>query len=124
MIRRPPRSTLFPYTTLFRSGAMNETTANPEASSPTATHSEASSLSRPQSLYRPLHDRMLAGVAAGVARYLGVDATIVRIAFAVLVVTGGIGVPLYLAGWLLIPEEGCEQSIASELIQSLQTRSH
>src|SRR5690349_23752009 len=24
MIRRPPRSTLFPYTTLFRSGRMNE----------------------------------------------------------------------------------------------------
>src|SRR5256885_8889367 len=30
MIRRPPRSTLFPYTTLFRS------TAKPEESSPTA----------------------------------------------------------------------------------------
>ena len=24
MIRRPPRSTLFPYTTLFRSDALNE----------------------------------------------------------------------------------------------------
>jgi phage shock protein PspC (stress-responsive transcriptional regulator) len=105
-------------------GAMNETTANPEASSPTTTSPEASSLTRPQPLCRPIQDRMLAGVAAGIARYLGVDATIVRIAFAVLVVTGGIGLPIYLAGWLLIPEEGSEQSIASELIQSLQTRSH
>ena len=105
-------------------GAMNETTVNPEASSPTPTSPEASSLSRPQPLCRPIQDRMLAGVAAGIARYLGVDATIVRIAFAVLVVTGGIGLPIYLAGWLLIPEEGSEQSIASELIQSLQTRSH
>ena len=104
--------------------AMNETTANPEASSPTTTSPEASSLTRPQPLCRPIQDRMLAGVAAGIARYLGVDATIVRIVFAVLVVTGGIGVPIYLAGWLLIPEEGSEQSIASELIQSLQTRSH
>jgi phage shock protein C len=103
---------------------MNETTASPEASSPTTASPEASSLTRPQPLCRPIQDRMLAGVAAGIARYLGVDATIIRIAFAVLVVTGGIGVPLYLAGWLLIPEEGCEQSIASELIQSLQTRSH
>jgi len=36
---------------------------------------------------------------------------------------GGAGVPLYLAGWLLIPEEGAEQSLASELIQSLSARS-
>src|SRR5256885_3890322 len=32
MIRRPPRSTLFPYTTLFRSG--NGTTANPSTGPP------------------------------------------------------------------------------------------
>ena len=61
---------------------------------------------------------MLAGVAAGIARYLDVDVTIVRIVFAVLAVMGGAGVPLYLAGWLLIPEEGAEQSIASDFIDS------
>jgi phage shock protein PspC (stress-responsive transcriptional regulator) len=66
---------------------------------------------------------MLAGVAAGVARYFDVDVTIVRIVFAVLAVVGGIGVPLYLAGWLLIPDEDAEQSIASSFIQSLQARS-
>jgi phage shock protein PspC (stress-responsive transcriptional regulator) len=65
---------------------------------------------------------MLAGVAAGVADYLGVDVTIVRIVFAVLTIMGGAGVPIYLAGWLLIPEEGAEQSLASELIQSLSNR--
>ena len=67
---------------------------------------------------------MLAGVAAGVARYLGVDVTVVRIVLAVLAVVGGAGVPVYIAGWLLIPEEGAEQSLASEFIQSLQARSH
>jgi phage shock protein PspC (stress-responsive transcriptional regulator) len=66
---------------------------------------------------------MLAGVAAGVADYLGVDVTIVRIVLAVLTVMGGAGVPLYLAGWLLIPDEGAEQSLASELIQSVSARS-
>jgi phage shock protein PspC (stress-responsive transcriptional regulator) len=65
---------------------------------------------------------MVAGVAAGLARYLGVDATIVRIAFAVLTVFSGAGIPLYLAGLLLIPEEGSDQSIASSLIASLQAR--
>jgi phage shock protein C len=47
----------------------------------------------------------------------------VRIILAVLTVVGvGVGVPLYLAGWLLIPEEGAPQSIASDLIQSLSSR--
>jgi phage shock protein PspC (stress-responsive transcriptional regulator) len=43
--------------------------------------------------------------------------------FAVLTVIGGAGIPVYVAGWLLLPEEGAEQSIASEFIGSLQGRS-
>ena len=73
-------------------------------------------------LRRPFQDRMLAGVAAGVGRYLGVDPTIIRIAFAVLTVVGGAGIPLYLAGLLLIPDEGSNQSIASSIIESFQSR--
>jgi len=74
-------------------------------------------------LRRPFQDRMVAGVAASLARYFGVDVTIVRIAFAVLTVIGGAGIPLYLAGLLLIPDEGSDQSIASSIIESLQNRS-
>jgi len=74
-------------------------------------------------LRRPIHDRMLAGVATGLADQLGVDPTIVRIAMVVLVFIGGAGIPLYLAGWLLIPEEGSDQSLASELVQSVSARS-
>jgi phage shock protein PspC (stress-responsive transcriptional regulator) len=73
-------------------------------------------------LRRPFQDRMVAGVAAGIARHFGVDVTIVRIAFAVLTVIGGAGIPLYLAGLLLIPDEGSNQSIASSIIESLQNR--
>ena len=73
-------------------------------------------------LERPVHGRMAAGVAAGAARTLGVDPTVIRIIFAVLVFVGGFGIPLYLAGWLLIPEEGRQQSLASDLIQSFQSR--
>ena len=78
---------------------------------------------RPQTLSRPVDDRMLGGVASGIARYLRVDVTVVRIVFAVLAIMGGAGIPLYLAGWLLIPEEGAHQSIASDLIDSLSSRS-
>ena len=74
-------------------------------------------------LHRPLDGRMVFGVCAGIARYLNVDVNVIRILFAVLTVVGGAGIPVYVAGWLLLPEEGAEQSIASEFIGSLQGRS-
>jgi phage shock protein PspC (stress-responsive transcriptional regulator) len=78
---------------------------------------------RAQPLRRPVGDRMIAGVASGIANYLGADVTVIRIILAVLAFVGGAGVPIYLACWLLIPEEGSDQSIASSFIQSRQTRS-
>lgn len=57
-------------------------------------------------LVRPTEGRMLFGVCAGVANYLKVDVTLVRLALVVLaLVTFGVAVVAYLAGWLLIPEE-------------------
>lgn len=57
-------------------------------------------------LRRSTADRMLAGVCGGWARLLGVDATILRILFAAATILG-IGTPilLYLACWMLMPEE-------------------
>lgn len=69
-----------------------------------------------QRLHRVGRGRMLAGVAAGLAGYFDVDPTIVRIAFVALACLGGLAVPLYLAGWLLIPDEDSDVSVAEELI--------
>jgi phage shock protein PspC (stress-responsive transcriptional regulator) len=110
---------------------MNTNTANPEAPTTAPTTGQSDRRTEPPfgfgaerpALRRPFADRMLAGVAAGLARYFGVDVMLVRIAFVVLTVIGGAGIPLYLAGLLLIPEEGSDQSIASSLIDSLQSRS-
>jgi phage shock protein C len=84
---------------------------------------DSSTQTRQQQLRRSTHDRMLAGVAGGIAQYLGVDVTAVRIVLAVLAIVGGAGVPIYLAGWLLIPEEGADKSILGEFIESRQSRS-
>ncbi len=73
-------------------------------------------------LRRPFSGRMITGVAAGVADYFDIDVTLVRIAFVALVVIGGAGIPLYLAGLLLIPDEGSDQSIAGSILKSLQAR--
>jgi phage shock protein PspC (stress-responsive transcriptional regulator) len=94
---------------------MNATTENTQ---PTTTYDRPA---RPE-LRRSTEDRMLAGVAGGLARYLDVDATLVRIAFVVLTVVGGAGVPLYLASWLLIPEDGADQSIAASFLDSRRNR--
>ena len=93
---------------------MNTSTVNPEPSIDNADRA---------ALRRPYAGRMVAGVAEGLARYLGLDTTLVRIAFVVLTVVGGAGIPLYLAGLLLIPGEGSGQSIAGTLIESVQARS-
>ena len=49
---------------------------------------------------------MIAGVAGGVAKYSDIDPVIVRIVAVVLIFFGGAGLLLYLAGVLLMPNEG------------------
>ncbi len=45
-------------------------------------------------------DRVVAGVCGGLAKRLGVDATLVRLAFALLALAGGAGILLYFALWV------------------------
>src|SRR2546430_13295786 len=52
MIRRPPRSTLFPYTTLFRSGSRFTTRVAPRARSPAARKATTSACGPPNSAWR------------------------------------------------------------------------
>ncbi|MDD4255692.1 MAG: PspC domain-containing protein [Methanofollis sp.] len=58
-------------------------------------------------LVRPKNDRMIAGVCSGIARYLGVDPAIVRIAWVILSLFGYIvfGVLAYILAVIIIPEE-------------------
>jgi signal transduction histidine kinase/phage shock protein PspC (stress-responsive transcriptional regulator) len=49
-------------------------------------------------------DRVIAGVCSGLATYLGIDTVIVRVAFLVLTITTGLGLPAYIAAWVLMPE--------------------
>ena len=98
---------------------MNTNTVNPEAR--LRTDLPFGTGSRRTALRRPVQDSVVAGVAAGLARYLGVDVMIIRLAFVVLTISGGAGIPLYLGGLLLIPEEGSEVSIAGSLIDSLRS---
>ena len=52
----------------------------------------------------------------GSPAFFGLDVTHVRIAFVVLSVLGGAGLPLYLAAWALIPDKGSEVAIADGIL--------
>jgi phage shock protein C len=72
-------------------------------------------------LERRTEGRWLAGVCAGLADYLGVDATLIRVIFAVLTVFGGFGALAYVLAWALMPEEGESASIAEKIINKNST---
>lgn len=60
-------------------------------------------------LHRSSTDRMISGVCAGWADYLGVDVTILRIGMvAATVFTGGAAALVYAACWLVTPEDTAE----------------
>jgi signal transduction histidine kinase len=62
-------------------------------------------------------DGALAGVAAGIARGLGVDATLVRLTFAFLAFAGGAGVVGYAGAWLVLaPEHGPQPSSRRRIV--------
>ena len=56
-------------------------------------------------LYRSRDDRILFGVAGGVAEWLDLDPSLVRIVWALLVFAGGVGFLLYVVMAFVIPEE-------------------
>ena len=56
-------------------------------------------------LYRSRSDRMLFGVAGGMADWLDVDPSLVRIVWALLILAGGVGLVLYIVAAIVIPEE-------------------
>jgi len=56
-------------------------------------------------LTRSTHDRIIAGLAAGIAARFGIPTVFVRAGFITLTLAGGFGIICYLAGWLTVPDE-------------------
>ncbi len=56
-------------------------------------------------LYRNPRDKRIAGVCSGIAEYLNVDVTVVRILFLIALLCFGTGLGIYLIVWLLAPEK-------------------
>lgn len=54
-------------------------------------------------------DKKIGGVCGGFAKYFGVDATLIRLAWIMLALLGGWGLIGYLIAWLIIPAEKPEE---------------
>ena len=55
-------------------------------------------------LYRNTNNKMIAGVCSGIAEYLNIDPTVVRLIWALVGLTGA-GIVAYLIAALIIPEK-------------------
>lgn len=72
----------------------------------TRTGGYAPPVSEPASarrLYRNPNDKMLGGVCSGLANYFDVDPVILRLAFAIMFFTAGVGLLAYILCWIIIP---------------------
>ncbi len=67
-------------------------------------------------LARSVDRRIIAGVASGLAQAWGWKPWVVRALFAVTTLLAGLGLVLYLLGWLLMPLEGSARSVASRIV--------
>lgn len=56
-------------------------------------------------LYKSTTDRKLCGVCAGIANYLNIDPTVVRLLWALITFLGGAGMIAYIVCALVIPDE-------------------
>ena len=59
-------------------------------------------------LYRSTTDKMLGGVAGGLAEYFDIDSTLIRVLFIVIVFLGGGGIIAYIILWIVVPQKPYE----------------
>ncbi|WP_166355405.1 PspC domain-containing protein [Phytoactinopolyspora limicola] len=100
---------------------MTETPPSTSASGPT-TASSPGMTDELRMLRRSRSNRVIAGVLGGLGQRLGIDPILLRVALAVLVVFGGVGVLLYAIAWLLMPAEDDSASVLDQAIGRREVR--
>jgi phage shock protein PspC (stress-responsive transcriptional regulator) len=73
-------------------------------------------------LTRTRDGRWFGGVCAGLGRYFELSPTVYRLAFAALAFAGGTGILLYLAAWLVMPDEDADASLAEQALRDHRDR--
>jgi phage shock protein PspC (stress-responsive transcriptional regulator) len=74
-------------------------------------------------LYRDSNDKIIGGVCSGIANYLNVDPSIVRILFAIITFGGfGLGMLLYIILWIVLPPRDIEGFTGKRLYRNPDDR--
>lgn len=56
-------------------------------------------------LYRSRDEKIIGGVAGGLAEYLQLDVTLIRVVWVLVTLLGGSGLLAYLIMWIIVPQE-------------------
>jgi len=73
-------------------------------------------------LYRDEEDKILGGVASGLANYLGIDPAVMRILFAISAFVGGFGFLVYIILWIALPSKNLMTSIRKRLYRDTEDK--
>jgi phage shock protein PspC (stress-responsive transcriptional regulator) len=74
-------------------------------------------------LYRDTGDKMLGGVCSGLANYINIDTSIVRLLFAIITFGGfGFGVLVYIILWIVLPARDLDQVAGKRLYRNPEER--
>ena len=73
-------------------------------------------------LRRSREDRMIAGVAGGLARYFDIHPAVFRVGFVVLTLLGGAGILIYAVAALVMPDDGKQDSVATAALRNRRDR--
>jgi phage shock protein C len=68
-------------------------------------------------LIRNSNDKIIAGVAGGIASYLAIDPILVRVGFLILLFASGIGFPIYLILWVVMPLDNGRRESGDDVFQ-------
>jgi phage shock protein C len=68
-------------------------------------------------LTRRTEDKIIAGVCSGLATYLDIDTVWVRLSFVILLFASGIGLPIYVILWIVMPAADNDARSEAEVIQ-------
>jgi phage shock protein PspC (stress-responsive transcriptional regulator) len=92
------------------------------AKSSSSSYTEEAVPNEPNRLYRSENDKMLGGVCGGVAAYLKIDSSIIRIIFALLTLGFGTGILVYLILWIVLPPKSMVTNIRKRLFRDADHR--
>lgn len=73
-------------------------------------------------LVRSTNDRKIAGVAAGVADFFGMDTHTVRVLWVLAVLVGGFGLLAYMVLWIALPEATTDTPSSSSAVRIAEER--